>query len=89
MGRRLRTRLDLLMPTVKNKVEESQHAVISRTENRGSRQFNTGDQVQARNYGEGNRWKHGHITEVLGKRHYNVHVQGQIWKRHTDQLIKS
>ena len=31
----------------------------------------------------------GIVTQVLGSRNYLVNIQGQLWKRHIDQLIKS
>ena len=33
-------------------------------------------------------WKRGVITDVLGSKHYYVDVNGELWKRHIDQLIK-
>ena len=87
MGRRLRTRLDLLTPSVEKHVEARQYqTMISRTAKRGLRQFNAGDPVLARNYGRGEKWMQGVITEVLGSRHYVVDVSGSLWKRHVDQL---
>ena len=88
MGRRLRTRLDLLTPSVEKHVEARQYTtMISRTAKRGLRHFNAGDPVLARNYGKGEKWMHGVITEVLGSRHYIVDVSGNLWKRHVDQLL--
>ena len=88
MGRRLRTRLDLILPSVHVKVESGQGYTMSRTASRGCRQFYCGDQVQARNYGQGEKWTRGVITGVLGNRYYSVDVNGRTWKRHIDQLIK-
>ena len=88
MGRRFRTRLDLLMPSVDFRVQSSQHSVLKRTESRGCRKFDVGDQVQAKNFGLGGKWKRGVIEEVLGSRHYNVRIGDQLWKRHIDQLVK-
>ena len=51
MGRRLRTRLDLMLPSVDSHVKMSQNAVIKRTERRGCRSFVVGDHVQAKNFG--------------------------------------
>lgn len=88
MGRRLRTRLDLLIPSVEKHVEARQYStMVSRTANRGLRQFNAGDTVLARNYGKGEKWMRGVISEVLGSRHYMVEVSGNLWKRHVDQLL--
>ena len=88
MGRRLRTRLDLLTPSVEKHVESRQYStMVSRTAKRGLRQFNAGDTVLARNYGRGEKWVRGIISEVLGSRHYMVKVAGGLWKRHVDQLL--
>jgi len=89
MGRRLRTKHDLLMPSVKGNVERHQQLVIDRTAQRNVRSFAEGDCVRVRNFGIGGKWKYGVITEVLGSRHYNIDVDGNIWKRHVDQIIRS
>ena len=89
MGRRLRTHLDFLRPSVEKHVEARQYStMLSRTAHRGLRQFNVGDPVLARNYGRGAKWVRGVITEVLGSRHYVVKVAGNLWKRHVDQLLR-
>ena len=89
MGRRLRTRLDLLTPSVHKHVEAKQQAVVERTSDRQLRNLQVGDQVMARNYSERGKWMQGIVTQVLGSRNYMVNVQGQLWKRHIDQLIRS
>ena len=89
MGRRLRTRLDLLIPSVEKHVEARQYSsMVNRTAKRGLRQFHAGDTVLARNYGRGEKWIPGVVTEVLGSRHYMVEVFGNLWKRHVDQLLR-
>ena len=88
MGRRLRARIDLLIPSVGKHVEARQYsAMVSPTAHRGLRQFHAGDPVPARNYGKGEKWMPGVITEVLGSRHYMVEMSGNLWKRHVDQLL--
>ena len=88
MGRRLRTRLDLLIPSVEKHVEARQYStMVTPTAHRGLRQFHAGDPILARNYGKGEKWMPGVITEVLGSRHYMVEVSGNLWKRHVDQLL--
>ena len=89
MERRLRTRLDLLIPSVEKHVEARQYSsIVNRTAKRGMRQFQAGDAVLARNYGRGEKWIPGVVTEVLGSRHYMVEVFGNLWKRHVDQLLR-
>ena len=62
--------------------------MVSRTEHRGFRKFNTDDSVPARNFGRGGKWVRGVVTEVLGSRHYIVKVAGNLWKQHIDQLLR-
>ena len=88
MKRKLRTRLDLLKPSVQRYVENKQNAIAERTANRHLRQFQEGETVLVRNYGAGDKWLPGKIAEVLGTRNYMVQVGEQSWKRHVDQLLK-
>lgn len=39
--------------------------------------------------GEGKKWKRGVIEQVLGPLTYMVNIEGQISKKHIDQLIAS
>ena len=89
MKRKLRTRLDLLKPSVQRHVENKQNSSAERTASRHLRQFQKGDTVMVRNYGTGDKWLPGKISEVLGTRNYMVETGGQLWKRHVDQLLKS
>jgi len=67
MGRRLRTHLNLLIPSVPKHVETRQYSTMVRpTAHRGLRQFHAGDPVLPRNYEKGEKWMPGFITEVLG-----------------------
>ena len=89
MGRRLRTRLYLLIPSVENYVENRQYSIMLRcTALRGFRQFNVADLVLARNYEKGKKWVHGVASEVIGSRHDIVNGSGNLWKRHVDQLLR-
>ena len=89
MGRRLRTRLDLLTPSVEKYVEGLQYSTMfRRTAHCGFFQFNVGDPVLARSYGKGGKWVHGVVSEVIGSRHYIVNVSGNLWKRLVDQLFR-
>jgi hypothetical protein len=90
MGRRLRTRLDLLFPeSVPKRVEIGQDKVREYTASKGCRKLQVGDRVLARNYGRGEKWCSGVICEVLGSRHYIVDTGTATWKRHIDQIIKT
>ena len=89
MGRRLRKRLDLLTPSLETHVEARQcSTMVSRTAHRRFLKVNAGDSVLARNFGRGGKWVRGVVTEVLGSRHCIVKVAGNLWKRHTDQLLR-
>ena len=88
MGRKLRTRLDLLLPSVEKHVKKQQYKVLERNGNRNTRSFTKGQNVFVRNYQGKEKWIRGEITEVLGLRHYMVKVPGGVWKRHVDQLLK-
>ena len=86
MKRKLRTRLDLLKPSVKCLVQNKQNSIAEQTVHRRLRKFNEGDSVMVRNYGRGEKWLPGKISKILGTRNYMVQVRGQSWKRHVDQL---
>ncbi|KXJ07186.1 Uncharacterized protein K02A2.6, partial [Exaiptasia diaphana] len=88
MKRKFRTMLDLLKPSLQRHVQEKQNTIAERTANRQLRKFQEGEAVMVRNYGNGERWLPGTVSEVLGTRNYMVHTQGQVWKRHVDQLLQ-
>jgi hypothetical protein len=87
-GRHLRTCWDLLKPDpsqnirqrqAKQKEQHDQHARF--------RRFATGQSVVAKNFGSGESWIAGVITQQLGPLIYLVDVsRGRIWKRHVDHL---
>ena len=88
-GRKLRTRLDLMMPSVEQYVQRGQQKIMDRTAKDSCREFQIGDKVSARNFGLGSKWKDGVVQEVLGSQHYRVNMGEDSWKRHIDQLIGS
>ena len=88
MGRKLRTRHDLVLPSVEEHVKKQQYKVRERNGNRNIRSFTKGQNVFVRNYQGKEKWIRGEITEVLGLRHYMVKLPGGVWKRHIDQLMK-
>lgn len=81
VGRELRSRLDLLQPEERNKVDKRQSTETYRKMERG-------DKVLARFYGNDKKWKFGVISRKLGSLHYLVTVDGLTHKRHIDQLRK-
>ncbi|XP_039620150.1 uncharacterized protein K02A2.6-like [Polypterus senegalus] len=87
MGRKLRSRLDVLKPNVASTVSQSQDVQLLHS-NRKSRQFNVGDPVLVRDYRRGEKWTPGVVTSQLGPVSYSVKVgNAEDWKRHADQLL--
>ena len=88
LKRNLRTRLDLLHPSVQTQVTEKQ-TKQKMYHDRGSRdcQFEQGQTVLVKNLRGLPKWLPGKVIERTGPLSYRVQVQGQIWRRHTDQLL--
>ena len=88
MKRPLRTRLDLLRPSLSSRVLSRQadqkrlHDAHSK-----SREFEVGQSVLVRNLREGPKWLPGTIVEKTGPVSYRVEVSDQRWRRHADQLL--
>ena len=89
MGRKLRTRLDLILASLQEHVKQQQYKVLERNDIQNVRSFTIGEKVLACNYQGKDKWVHGVIIEVLGSRHYMVQVFDSVWKRHINQLLKS
>lgn len=90
LHRRLRTRLDLLKPSVKLTVEHAQKAQCSyRSFHAKDRDFHVGDSVLVRDYRRGEeKWKTGTVSSQSGPVSYMVQVDNsQSWKRHADQML--
>jgi hypothetical protein len=81
--RDLRTRLDLIKPCVKDKVESKYAIPTGRV-----RTLEIGDKVLVRNYLQKEiKWYSGTIVQRNGTLTYYVEVEpGKIWKRHIDQI---
>ena len=90
MKRPLKTRLDLLRPQIRSKVEGKQADQKQRHDLHSTdREFDIGENVLARNLREGPKWLPGTIIEKTGPVSYRVQVRDQVWRRHTDQLLSS
>lgn len=89
--RQLRTRLDLLKPqNTKDTVHLQQKAQMQRRSTARLRSFENGDQVLARNYTPGIKWKPATVIAKTGPVSYTVETSDHlIWKRHLDQLLHS
>lgn len=90
MGRRLRTKLDAIKPTVEGEVMRSQFTQMQqRKSNRDC--FCINDSVLVRNYRGSPKWVRGTVLKKTGPVSYKVLVstpRGKfIWRRHLDQLL--
>ena len=83
MERRIRTRLDLLHPTLSARMAE-------KTENAAQSTllvFEIGEPVMAKDYqAQQSKWTRGVIQDHIGPVTYQVQVGDLFWKRHLDQL---
>lgn len=95
-GRKIKTRLDMIIPDKKNKFEnsynrkeiESKHLQRKYYRGRIARKLKLGKNVQIKNI-KGNKsiWLEAKIKEIIGKRLYLCELQdGKIIKRHIDQI---
>ncbi|GFX73306.1 uncharacterized protein K02A2.6 [Trichonephila clavipes] len=84
LKRDIRTRIDLLLPELKTKIQDKLRR--DNFEFR-DRKFDVGDRVAVRVYRAANtRWKFGTIVNQDGVLHYIIDVQGTLVKRHVDQI---
>ena len=90
MGRKLKSRFDLLKPNIAVRVEQKQQEqkrthdfyVVSRT-------FQEGDTVYAQDFRQGQSWLTGTIVKCSGPVSYEVKTDdGQLIHRHQDHLRK-
>ena len=88
MGRKLRSRLDLLRPDIQARVISKQAKQKSnRDKHCKSRIFVEGERVFAKNFGQGKRWLPGHIVNKKGPVSFEIELQnGQKCHRHQDHL---
>ena len=77
LGRRPRSRLDLLKPHSAERVERNQQKQKEHHDIKGrSRNQNVGENVFVRNYHRGSRWLPGRIERQTGPISFRVHSQG-------------
>ena len=89
LGRSLRSRLDLLKPSLEKTVKDNQLSQIEYRERKAKfRDFNVGDKVRVRNYRGNDKWKTGIVVEKSGPVSYLVEIEnGTVWRRHIEQII--
>ncbi|XP_041473613.1 uncharacterized protein K02A2.6-like [Lytechinus variegatus] len=87
-NRSLRSRLDLLKPDRRKRVNNKQTKMAASRHNTIVRQFEEGDAVWVRDYREGgNKWISGTINSRSGPLSYQVNVAPNLtWRRHVDQM---
>ncbi|GFW05113.1 uncharacterized protein K02A2.6 [Trichonephila clavipes] len=84
LKRDFRTRIDLLLPELKTKIQDKLRR--DNFEFR-DRKFDVGDRVAGRVYRAANtRWRFGTIVNQDGVLHYIIDVQGTLVRRHVDQI---
>ena len=75
LGRRPRTRLDLLRPNTAERVEQKQHQQKVRHDtNTRVRTFEVGSTVFVKNFGPGRKWLPGKVTKVTGPVSYQIEL---------------
>ena len=88
MGKRLRTNLDLLVPSIEEQVKKKQ-AQQKLYHDRGTklRCFQVGDTVYAKNFACGEPWLPAVVTHKTGPLSYVVHTEdNRVMRKHVDQL---
>ena len=88
LGRRPRTRLDLLKPHTAERVENRQQQQKTKHDSIAkSRKFQVGDTVFLKNHGIGHNWLPGTIIKTTGPVSYSVRLEdGRVRRCHQDQL---
>ena len=88
LNRELRTRLDLLFPNVRRRVEEKQENQMKHHDlHARARDLTVGQRVMVRNFRQGPHWIPGTVVKQKGPLTYLVKVrETQVWKRHIDHL---
>jgi hypothetical protein len=87
-GRKLRTQLDLLVPSVKKNVRNAQDRQKRNHDTHCQPQlFALGESVYVKNYSSGPRWLPGKIVGTEGSVLYQIQLSdGRTVRRHADQL---
>ena len=88
MGRKIRSHLDLLHPGVKARVFGKQESQKMHHDHHSKTRFmNPGDDVHVFNFGSGERWLPGILTERTGPVSYKVTLHdGRVVRRHQDHV---
>ena len=86
IGRKFRSKLDLIRPNLRDEVEKKQEAQRRFFKGRRLVNFEINDVVMVRDY-SGRNWRKARILEKLTPVTYPVKTENeQLWKRHSDQI---
>lgn len=85
-NRNIRSKLDLIVPSVIDKMSDYQFKGRKRKTN--SREFAVGDKVQCRNFVKEPKWLFGVVTERIGHFMYKIQCNDKIIRRHIDHLMR-
>ena len=90
MGRRPRSRLDLLIPNLATKMQHKQQSQKHYHDKRSRQRIcEVGDRVNVKNFPTGDNWLQGTIVKVSGPLSFQVKLQdGRIVRRHVDHIIQ-
>jgi hypothetical protein len=91
LGRKPRTKLDLIRPEVGKTMIEHREAYTKRMIRNHDKKcrektFKELDVVMVKNYREGHKWVKGVVIKVCGARWYRVKTDCGTWKRHANQI---
>ena len=88
LGRRIRTRLDLVFPDVAKRVNQRQ-LQMENTRSTPCRSFDVGDLVLCKNYASNfGKWIPAIVLKKTGPYSYHVKLKdGRVWRKHIDQML--
>ncbi len=87
MGRRLRSRMDLVFPDLQAKVKKSQRKLVEQSTTQ-CRSFKVADQVWVRNFAPGPKWISGIVHSVSGPVSYVIQLaeNNRLVRRHVNHV---
>ncbi len=87
-NRPLRSRLDLIKPNLRKKVNNKQLDMAATRKTTDTRQLNIGQSVWVRDYRGQNKWIQGTVLSRTGPLSYQIQINDNIiWRRHIDQIV--
>ena len=90
MNRKLRTRINTVVPNINTTVEHKQLSQKLAHDSRAIQEFEIGQYFSVPNYGSGDKWVPGYISKQTSSVSYPVEVSTggmqQMWKRYAHQI---